>query len=112
MDVRELLRAHIDSFNEAVRSGDFSVMLERFTPDAELSFDGVPVGPFSGRAAIAQAYEEQPPDDTIELLGVEGDDPVVGRYSWSRDEGAQSGRMLLYERGGLIERLVVTFERE
>jgi len=112
MDGRELLRAHIDSFNDAVRSGDFSVMLERFAPDAELSFEGLPVGPFAGKAAIARAYEQQPPDDTIELLDVAGDDPVVGRYSWSRDEGAQSGRMLLYERDGLIERLVVTFERE
>jgi hypothetical protein len=112
MTAEQLLRAHVDSFNDAVRSGEFSAMLERFTPDAELSFEGVPVGPFSGRAAIAQAYEQQPPDDTLELLDVEGDDPVVGRYSWSRDEGAQSGRMLLYERDGLIERLVVTFERE
>jgi len=112
MDGQQLLHAHVASFNDAVRSGDFSAMLDGFTPDAELSFEGVPVGPFSGRAAIAQAYAQQPPDDTIELLGVEGDDPVVGRYSWSSDEGAQSGRMLLYDRDGLIERLVVTFERE
>jgi steroid delta-isomerase len=112
MDGHELLRAHVESFNDAVRSGDFSEMVERFAPDAELSFEGVPVGPFSGKAAIVQAYEQQPPDDTIDLLGSEGHDPVVGRYSWSRDEGAQSGRMLLYERDGLIERLVVTFERE
>jgi len=39
-------------------------------------------------------------------------DPVVARYSWSQDDGAQSGRMVLHERAGLIERLIVTFERE
>ena len=87
-------------------------MLSRFADDAELVFEGVPVVPFRDRDASAQAYAEQPPDDTIELLEIIDGDPVVARYSWSQDEGAQSGRMVLHERAGLIDRLVVTFERE
>ena len=35
-----------------------------FAPDGVLRFEGVPVGPFVGRAAIAAAYDERPPDDT------------------------------------------------
>ena len=42
-----------------MRSGDFSRMLEQFTEDAELAFEGVPVGPFRGKPAIAEAYAEQ-----------------------------------------------------
>jgi ketosteroid isomerase-like protein len=106
------MEAHVLSFNRAVSSGDFREMLSRFADDAELVFEGVPAGPFRGRDAIAQAYAEQPPDDTIELLEIVEGDPVVARYSWSQDEGAQSGRMVLHERAGLIERLIVTFERE
>jgi steroid Delta-isomerase len=106
------MEAHVAAFNEAVRSTDFSAMLARFTEDAELVFEGVPVGPLKGREAIAQAYAERPPDDTVVLLEVAEGNPVVARYSWSRDSGAQSGRMLLYERDGLIQRLVITFESE
>ena len=106
-----LMEAHVSSFNRAVQSGDYTEMLSRFADDAELVFEGVPVGPFRGRAAIARAYAEQPPDDTVELLEIIDGNPVVARYSWSRDGGVQSGRMLLNERAGRIERLVVTFER-
>ena len=44
-------------------------MLDGFTEDAEL-LEGIPVGPFRGREAIAAAYRAQPPDDEIELLDV------------------------------------------
>ena len=43
-------------------------MLEQFAEDAELAFEGVPVGPFRGKPAIAQAYLDQPPDDEIVIL--------------------------------------------
>jgi len=105
------MEAHVSSFNRAVQSGDYTEMLSRFADDAELVFEGVPAGPFRGRDAIARAYAEQPPDDTITLLEVLGGNPAIARYSWSRDDGRQSGRMILHERGGLIERLLVTFER-
>ena len=42
-----LLEAHVERFNEAVRSGDYAPMLEGFAPDAEMAFEGVPAGPFS-----------------------------------------------------------------
>jgi steroid Delta-isomerase len=106
-----MLVEHIRRFNEAVRSGDFEPMLEEFAPDAEMIFEGVPVGPFAGRDAIAAAYAERPPDDEIVLLGeprVDGD-VEESDYAWEA-EGTRAGRMILTSRDGQIARLVVTFE--
>jgi steroid Delta-isomerase len=86
-------------------------MLEYFADDAELVFEGVPVGPFRGRAEIAAAYREQPPDDEVELLGIrEEDDDAVASYGWSREPGVRAGELRLTRRDGLIARLVVSFD--
>ena len=107
----DLVKAHVERFNEGVRTGDFAPMLEHFTDDAELIFEGVPVGPFSGRDSIARAYAEQPPDDELDILSLEErDGEVVAPYAWRKDEGRRSGRMLFTFRDDKIARLVVTFE--
>jgi steroid Delta-isomerase len=106
-----LLDEHVERFNEGVRSGDFAPMVAGFSEDAELHFEGVPVGPFLGRDAIDAAYREQPPDDEVEIFdSEEREGEIVARYSWLRDEGRQSGEMRLTPRGGRIQRLVVTFD--
>lgn len=106
-----MLAEHVARFNEGVRSGDFGPMLEAFAPDAVMVFEGVPVGPFEGRGAIAAAYAERPPDDEIVLLGEpRGDgDAIESDYAW-KSEGTRAGRMILTARGAEIARLVVTFE--
>ena len=106
-----LLDDHVRRFNDGVRSGDFGPMVDAFTDDAELRFEGVPVGPFAGREAIAAAYRDQPPDDEVEILGVEerDDGVVVARYAWKRDDGKEAGEMLLTPRNGQIAQLVITF---
>ncbi len=107
----ELLAEHVERFNAAVRSGDFTPMLELFADDAVLEFRGVLAGPFQGREAIAAAYEAQPPDDEIEVLGTEqGDAEIRAGYSWRRDEGRRAGDMFLTRDGDLITKLVVTFD--
>lgn len=107
-----LLEEHVERFNQGVRSGDFGPMVAAFTDDAELHFDGIPVGPFVGRDAIAAAYREQPPDDQVELTGAnERDDgTIVARYAWLADEGREAGEMRLTPREGRIAKLVVTFD--
>ena len=108
--MNDLLRAHVERFNEGARSRDWSSMLELLTDDAELRFEGVPVGPFVGKDAIAAAYAEQPPDDEIDVLSVdERDGELVAVYAWRR-EGRPTGRLILTPRGDLIARLVVTFD--
>ncbi|HSC50049.1 MAG TPA: nuclear transport factor 2 family protein [Gaiellaceae bacterium] len=110
-DPAAVLAGHVRRFNDAVRSGDFRELVDGFARDAEMSFEGVPVGPFAGRDGIAAAYAAQPPDDEIRLLGeprVEGE-TVETDYAWAA-EGRRAGRMILTQRDGEISRLVVTFE--
>jgi steroid Delta-isomerase len=94
-----------------VRSGDFSPMVEEFADDAELAFEGVAVGPFRGKEAIARAYAERPPDDEIEILGTResGEDLIVVDYAWRADPKARAGAMIFRLRDGKIDRLLVTF---
>jgi RimJ/RimL family protein N-acetyltransferase len=108
----ELLHDHVARFNEGVRTGDFGWMLERFAEDAVLAFQGVPVGPFEGREAIAAAYRDQPPDDEVRILGVEEreDGVVVAAYAWAREPLEPAGEMYLARVGEAIERLAVTFD--
>jgi hypothetical protein len=107
----ELLTEHVERFNSGVRSGDFGPMLELFADDAELAFEGVPVGPFHGRDAIAAAYRDRPPDDEIEVLeAAQAGDEVLARYAWLRDEGRAAGDLRLTRAGDRIARLVVTFD--
>jgi len=80
-------------------------MVAAFSEDAELLFDGIPVGPFSGRDAIGEAYRAMPPDDEIVLL--DGD----GTYAWAKEPQLQAGQMFLTERDGEIARLVIRYDR-
>jgi SnoaL-like protein len=101
----------VERFNEGVRSGDFGLMLEQFADDAELAFEGLPVGPFRGKDAIARAYAAQPPDDEIVILRTResSDDLVVADYAWKADPKTRAGSMILRLRDAEIDRLVVTF---
>ncbi len=107
----DVLDAHVRRFNEAVRSGDFTEVVKGFTADAEMVFEGVPVGPFVSRNAIAEAYSRQPPDDEVRLLGaprVDGE-CVESDYAWAADV-RRAGRMTITARDGAIARLIITFE--
>ena len=105
------LERHVEVFNTAVSSGDFSALVALFAPDARLEFAGVPAGPFAGRDEIAAAYAAQPPTDTMTVVDtrVEADGTVVEGFRWSADGGARSGEMRLAVEDGQIRRLVVAF---
>ena len=108
----EVVRAHVERFNAGVRSGDFGPMVEAgFAETAELAFEGVPVGPFRGKEAIAQAYAEQPPDDEVLILRTNeaGDELVVVDYAWQAAPKERAGSMIFRLRDGKIDRLLVTF---
>jgi hypothetical protein len=103
-----LLEEHVARFNEGVRTGDWSPTVAGFHDDAELVFEGIPVGPFRGRSAIEAAYRDQPPDDEIVLLEErEG----VGVYAWAHEPLVRAGELRLEADGGLITRLTVVYER-
>jgi len=110
-DAIALLHDYVMVHNECVGSGDWEPLSDWFIEDAELAFEGVPVGPFKGREAIAAAYDAQPPDDEVVIFGTEENgEEIVARYGWLKEPGKQAGRMLVIPRDGKIQKLIVTFE--
>lgn len=106
----ELMAAHVRAFNHGVATGDWEPMLARFDDRAELRFQNVAAGPFVGLDAIRAAYLEQPPDDAIQLLGVQEEDEgrrVVAAFAWVR---GGTGRLVLEREDGAIARLTVIFD--
>ena len=97
-------RDYVECFNEGVRTGDWSRMLELLDDDAEVEFVGIPAGPFHGREAIGAAYRTQPPDD--ELVPLDGE-----RYAWAKEPERPAGELHLEERDGKITRIRVLYER-
>jgi steroid delta-isomerase len=87
-------------------------MLEGFHDEAEMEFRGVPVGPFQGKEAIAEAYRVQPPDDALCVLEQrERDGRIEARYAWLAEPNVPAGELLLTPEGNRIRKLVVTFDR-
>jgi ketosteroid isomerase-like protein len=101
------VRAHVELFNTAQRSGDWAPFVATFTDDAVMSFAGVPAGPYQGRDAIGAAYEEQPPSDTMSATSVASDgDTDVVRFAW--DAGG-TGTMTLRWHDGRVAGLHIAF---
>jgi hypothetical protein len=105
------MEAHVARFNEGVRSGDWEPMLAAFADEAELQFENVPAGPFVGLDEIRRGYLAQPPDDQIQLLGIQDDQQdrrVTAAFAWAR---GGTGRLVLEHDRGAITRLVVIFDQ-
>jgi RimJ/RimL family protein N-acetyltransferase len=110
-DALTLLHDYVMVHNECVRTGDWKPLGDWFAEDAELAFDGVPVGPFRGREQIVAAYERQPPDDEVLVFETRIEDGgVVASYGWLREPGKAAGRMLVTPEADVIRKLLVTFE--
>jgi RimJ/RimL family protein N-acetyltransferase len=107
-----LLHDYVGVHNECVRTGEWAELGDWFAEDAELVFEGIPVGPFHGRGEIVAAYRERPPDDQVHVFRVEVDGGAVAAYyGWSQEPAQVAGRMLVTPAKGRIRRLVVTFEQ-
>jgi hypothetical protein len=99
---------YVERFNRGVRSGDFSGIVELYGEDGELRFEGLPVGPFHGREAIAEAYRARPPDDELRVTSVEERPGGLDvRFDWLR---GGSGAMRFELEGGAVRRLAVSFD--
>jgi steroid Delta-isomerase len=106
--MNQRVREHVERFNTGQRSGDWAPFVASFTEDAVMSFAGVPVGPYEGREAIAEAYERQPPTDTMSAISVASDgDTDVVRFAW--DAGG-TGTLTLRWHDGRIAALHVAFD--
>jgi steroid Delta-isomerase len=106
--ISERAGRHVAAFNYSVRSGEWADFAGRFTPDATMRFVGVPVGPFTGREAIAAGYASQPPSETLTVTrGVSAGDVDELWFAW--DSSGTTGTMILRWSGDLIAELTVTF---
>jgi hypothetical protein len=106
--VSERVEEHFRLFNDAVRRHDWTAFLATFAPDAVMTFNGVPAGPYTGLEQIARAYAERPPSDTMTCLSVARDGEVdVARFGWDAGGG---GILRLAWRDGSIAALTVTFD--
>ena len=102
-------RAHIDRFNAAVTSGDWSPFVATLHPDAVMTFIGRPVGPFVGRDEIMSAYAADPPHDTMRVLAIEAGGKVdMISFEWSRGGTAT---LILHRDAGQITRLSIQLDR-
>jgi hypothetical protein len=85
-------------------------MLEQFTADAHLFFEGIPVGPFFGTPAIAEAHATMPPTEGIVLLDADEDQNMMTvRYAWVSDPEAHTGTMLLALDRDMIRTLTIVY---
>jgi steroid delta-isomerase len=99
---------HVAAFNAAVRSGEWTVFADRFTPGATMAFTGVPAGPFTGREEIARAYAQQPPADTMAVRAASTAGPRdTVSFAWT---AGGTGTMQLTWESGLVARLEVSFD--
>jgi steroid Delta-isomerase len=109
MPVSERAARHVAAFNDTVRSGAWADFAARFTQDATMRFVGIPVGPFTGREAIAAEYASQPPTDSLTVTrGVCSGDIDELWFAWDTSSG--TGTMILRWNGDLIAELTVAFD--
>jgi SnoaL-like protein len=87
-----LAARHVAAFNAAVSARNYSEFLTLFTDDAVIRFENVPGAgqlEFAGREAYTKAYDEQGPDDKIDITATvaldDGGYGVVVPIAWRRD---------------------------
>lgn len=106
-----LLQRLVATFNEGVRTSDFSKLVDLFAPDAVLEFEGVnDYGPFYGREAIAVRFRTDPPDDQIRVTRwkTKGEQ-IVAEFKWFDIPEAIGGCLILTPRGEAIAHATVAY---
>lgn len=104
----EILRAYVNYHNRGVDQGDFSRLVDIFSPDAELAFPTIGIGPFYGRDDIVLAFETHPPSDRLRIR-----EPIVTSmgvftsYEWERQPGVTAGIIRATFAEGWITRMVI-----
>jgi len=104
------LAAHVEALNAGAAGGGFDAMVAGLSNGCVMTFIGVPVGPFEGRAAIAKAYGANPPDDAIVVLDAAfAPACVTATYAWSKAPDRPAGRLLLELEGTLISAVTIDY---
>ncbi len=103
----ELLRRYVEEHNAVVREGSSKGLVSVFDEDAEMCFEGISVGPFTGRDAIAAAILARPPSDELTIGRIiEDDERAIVPYAWKNDQ-ASGGEIVVFRGKTGIAKLVV-----
>lgn len=110
----EVLRTYVDNHNRGVDHGDFSHVVGTFSPDAQLAFPLIGLGPFNGREDIARAFTMHPPSDRLKIKGsIVTLTGIMASYEWERQPGVTAGIIFATSAEGRITRMVIlTAERD
>jgi steroid Delta-isomerase len=106
-DLVVAVEEHTALFNACVDSGDWGPFLATFTDDARMTLTNVPVGPFEGRARIADFYASRPPTQPMILLDVRvvDDGTVRVRLAWA---SGRHSTMVVHWRGAKVAAIELT----
>jgi hypothetical protein len=106
----EFLERFVALYNAGVRTRDFSGLLAMIADDAVLDFEGVSErAPLSGKLAIAQHFEDDPPDNCIRIKRwKKRADELVAEFTWV-DIPEGGGCLLVEPRDGRAARITIAF---
>jgi hypothetical protein len=107
-DAGTFLNQCVAEYNTGVRKRDFSGLLALLTDDAVLDFEGTSQrGPFIGKAAIAQHFADDPPEDPITLKRWKAQTAeIVAEFAWT-DIPEGGGCLILQRRAGRLSRITL-----
>lgn len=109
---RKTLETFLTVYNECVKTGDYSRVVELFTEDGELRFVGVELGPYQGHREIALAFKDYPPSDTLVLTSVSADgNKATAVYTRSSEPDKRVGTLVLTGEGESIQRLTISVQQ-
>ncbi len=105
---RDLVLAYVKLHNAGVTTGDFDAVASLFHRDAVLRFLQAPYGPFKGIDSISKAFKENPPSDSLVVLGLrETVDRIEAVYAWNRSPREAAGVISILGKNGLIRELTI-----
>lgn len=98
----------VSLYNTGVRTRDFSSFLDLLTDDAILDFEGTSDrGPLEGKAAIAQHFADDPPDDPIRVKRwKQRENDIVAEFGWS-DIPEGGGCLFVTPHEGRVSRITI-----
>ena len=108
MDPLALLQAYVSAHNAGVRTGDYSSLVALLAQNAQMHFEGLPVGPFVGRDEVARAFAKDPPGAELVVLEARSEgDAAVALYGWQGAAAVFAGALTITGAGGKIKQILV-----
>ncbi len=106
----ELLSELVSLYNAGVRTRNFSGLLALLADDAVFTFEGTSDrGPLVGKPAIAQHFQDDPPDDAVRIVRWKRQgNEIAAQFGWL-DIPEGGGCLYVEPRNGRVLRLTIAF---